>query len=512
MRTCSSARSGASPDRGRGRRGRTDPRIQGCRQGGYDGRRRRTSAKGERGGTNAPGEKLRVGTAADGDGGGGRAGMKLSALGKRLTSESGTRSLMEDLGEIAAAGGDVVNLGGGNPSLIPAAEMVFRVRMQALMQRGGAFERVIGTYDAPEGERGCARALAGLLRREHGWDLSERNVAITNGSQSAFLALFNLLAGPAADDQEGDGDEAGDAAGSGARDGGGRRILLPLSPEYIGYTDIGLSPGMFTARRSVITELGDGLFKYGVDFEGLEAVEDVAAICLSRPTNPTGNVVTDDELARLGTLARARGVPLIVDNAYGLPFPGIVFGDATPAWDEHTILCMSLSKLGLPGLRTGIVVASEEIISALGAVNAIFCLAPGSLGPALVTDLIESGEVLAVGRDVIRPHYAARAARAVDRLRAGLGDYPLRIHKPEGAFFLWLWMPGLPITNAALYERLKARGVVVVSGQYFFPGLQDDDWPHKHECIRISYADEWSRIERGLAVIVEEVRRAYDGG
>ncbi len=71
-------------------------------------------------------------------------------------------------------------------------------------------------------------------------------------------------------------------------------------------------------------------------------------------------------------------------------------------------------------------------------------------------------------------------------------------------------MRGLPVTNAALYERLKARGVIVVSGHYFFPGLEDDDWPHKRECIRISYADDWERIERGLDIIVDEVRRAYD--
>ena len=424
--------------------------------------------------------------------------MNLSAFGQRLTSESGTRSLMDDLGAIAAAGGEIMNLGGGNPSLIPAAEMVFRVRMQALMQQDGAFERAIGTYDAPEGDRRLARALAGLLRREQGWDLTERNIALTNGSQSAFIALFNLLAGPVPG-----GDEDGPRA---------PRILLPLSPEYIGYADAGLSPGMLVARRSTITELGDKLFKYGVDFEGVEAVEDVAAICVSRPTNPTGNVVTDQELARLGSIARARGVPLIVDNAYGLPFPAIVHGEATPVWDENTVLCMSLSKLGLPGLRTGIVIANEELIAALAAVNAIFCLAPGSLGPALAADLVESGDVLALARDVIRPHYAERAERAVDILRDGLDGCDIRIHRPEGAFFLWLWMPGLPITNAVLYERLKARNVIVVSGQHFFPGLEADDWPHKHECIRISYADDWSRIERGLAIIVEEVRRACDGG
>ena len=419
--------------------------------------------------------------------------MDVSAYGRRLLGDSGTRSLMDDLGAIAAAGGAIMNLGGGSPSLIPAAEAVFRRHMVGLLQREGAFERAIGLYGGPAGDRDFAAALAGLLRREVGWKVTARNIALTNGSQSAFLPLFNLLAGPM-----GDGRPA-------------RRILLPLSPEYIGYADLGFTPGLFTARRSTIHELDDKLFKYGVDFEGLEEVEDIGAICVSRPTNPTGNVITDEEVERLGVVARARGVPLILDTAYGAPFPGIVFGESTPVWDEHTVVCMSLSKLGLPGFRTGIVIANEELIEALAAATAIYCLSPGRLGPALATELIERGALLPLARDVIRPHYADRAARAVDRLRTGLNDYPIRIHKPEGAFFLWLWMPGLPITNAALYERLKQRDVIVVSGHYFFPGREDDDWPHKRECIRISYADDWERTERGLDIVAEEVRRAYDG-
>ena len=418
--------------------------------------------------------------------------MELSAFGRRLMSDSGTRSLMDDLGDIASAGGGILNLGGGNPSLIPAAEAVFRRRMRELLERDRAFERAIGAYGGPDGHRGFARALAGFLQDELGWNLTERNIALTNGSQSAFVALFNLLAGPMPD-------------GAPAR-----RVLLPLVPEYIGYADVGFAPGVLTARRSTVRELGDKLFKYGVDFDGLDEVEGIGAICLSRPGNPTGNVVTDAEVERLRAVAHARGVPLILDNAYGLPFPGIVFGPATPVWDEQTIVCLSLSKLGLPAFRTGIVIASEAIVEALVAATAVFCLSPGGVGPALATELVASGEVPALVRDVIRPHYAERAARAVDRLRAGLDGYDVRIHKPEGAFFLWLWMRGLPVTNAALYERLKARGVIVVSGHYFFPGLEDDDWPHKRECIRISYADDWERIERGLDIIVDEVRRAYD--
>ena len=88
---------------------------------------------------------------------------------------------------------------------------------------------------------------------------------------------------------------------------------------------------------------------------------------------------------------------------------------------------------------------------------------------------------------------------------------PLRIHRPEGAFFLWLWFPGLPITSAELYRRLKRRDVYVISGHHFFPGLEQDT-PHRHECLRLSYAQPVERVRAGIAILAEEVRRAYDEG
>jgi valine--pyruvate aminotransferase len=75
---------------------------------------------------------------------------------------------------------------------------------------------------------------------------------------------------------------------------------------------------------------------------------------------------------------------------------------------------------------------------------------------------------------------------------------------------LWLWFKGLPITCQELYERLKQRGVLVVPGQYFFPGLPGE-WQHKHECIRVTYAQEKAVVRAGLRIIAEEVKRAYAG-
>jgi valine--pyruvate aminotransferase len=269
-----------------------------------------------------------------------------------------------------------------------------------------------------------------------------------------------------------------------------------------------LTDDHFLAYRPEISFLEDRLFKYRIDFDALRVGPEIGAICVSRPTNPTGNVLTDEEIDRLSRLAKAHDIPLIIDNAYGAPFPHILYTDVRPVWEEHLILCMSLSKLGMPGPRTGIVIAHPRVVQAIAALNAIISLAPGSVGAALALDMVRSGEVLRLSQEVIRPFYQAKAEQAVAWVRKAMGDAPCYIHKPEGAFFLWLWFKDLPISSQTLYERLKARNVIVLSGHHFFPGLKEE-WPHKHECLRVSYAQDDATVHAGIQIIAEEVRRAY---
>lgn len=417
--------------------------------------------------------------------------MKFSSFGKSLSSDAGIVQLMDDLGNALSVNKSMLMLGGGNPGQIPQVEARFRQRMRDILDAGDQFERLIGDYDPPQGGSRFVAALAALLRREFGWPLSAENIAITNGSQSASFMLFNMLAGHV---------DSGPA----------RRILLPLTPEYIGYADQGVSRNMFTANRPAIEHLDDHLFKYHVDFDKLNVGADIGAICVSRPTNPTGNVLTDDEVMKLMGLARRHDIPLILDSAYGTPFPHIIFTHATPVWDDNVILCMSLSKLGLPGVRTGIVVANEQVIRGLASVNAIVNLTTGGFGAALTVEMVESGEIISISNDIIRPFYQDKANRAVELVRRQLSGYDFAIHRPEGAIFLWLWFPGLPIGAAELYQRLKQRGVLVIPGHYFFPGL-GDDWEHKHECIRVTYSQSADVVEQGIAIIADEVKRAYDG-
>jgi len=411
---------------------------------------------------------------------------ELSVFGKRFSRDTGARVLMEDLGAALAGGQPMLMLGGGNPAHIPEVEALLRERLAALAADEQAFASALGDYDPPAGHTRFIEALAAMLREACGWPVTARNIVLTGGSQSGFFTLFNLLAGR-------------------FEDGSHRRILLPILPEYIGYADLGLEEGLFRPVRPLIETLEGRQFKYRIDFDSLTIDEEVAAICVSRPTNPTGNVISDSELARLDGLAREHGVPLIVDSAYGQPFPGIVFTEAQTRWNENMVLCLSLSKLGLPGARTGIIVAREEIAQAVGAVNAVTALAVSSIGPALVEALVADRRILSVARDMVRPYYAAKLAQALEWLEELFAGLDYRVHRPEGAFFLWLWFPNLPVSSEVLYQRLKARGVLVLSGHYFFPGLVED-WPHTRECIRVSYAQPAAVVRAGLAGIAEELR------
>jgi valine--pyruvate aminotransferase len=416
--------------------------------------------------------------------------MKFSAFGDKFNGPTGIGNLMDDLGKAMAGSEPVLMLGGGNPGSIPEIENCLCRELEKVSQDRSEFARIAGTYDAPNGDMRFIGALVSMLNTQYGWGISAANVVLTNGSQNAFFFLFNLLAGKYSD-------------------GSSKKILLPLAPEYIGYTDVFIEGSHFVANKPAIDYLDDKIFKYRVNFDTLKIDENVAAICVSRPTNPTGNVLTDDEMARLDQLARQHNIPLIVDNAYGLPFPNIIFSSATPEWNKNTIMCMSLSKLGLPGFRTGIVVADRPIIEAISSLNAIVNLAPNSAGTGFMTPLFESGEILELSRDVVRPFYEKKAQSAVAYVREALGQYPVWTHKPEGALFLWLWFKDLPITTLELYGRLKKRGVLIIPGQYFFPGI-DENWDHTQQCIRLTYSQSEDTVRRGIKIIGEEVRALYD--
>jgi valine--pyruvate aminotransferase len=186
--------------------------------------------------------------------------MKHSKFGEKFRHKAGITQLMDDLGA-AMVGGNMLMLGGGNPAHIPAVQARFRKQLEAILSEPRGFETMIGNYDGPRGNETFIAGLVNLLRDAFGWEISSKNIVLTNGSQNAFFCLFNLFAGE-------------------MPDGSKKKILFPLAPEYIGYADAGLSSDFFVAERPSIELLDGGLFKYHVDFDALEVGDDIGAICV----------------------------------------------------------------------------------------------------------------------------------------------------------------------------------------------------------------------------------------
>ena len=434
--------------------------------------------------------------------------MQFSKFGEKFTKNSGILQLMDDLGNALNSEQPINMLGGGNPARIDKVNQTYWSVFKTLAEgdMGSMAIENIGNYSTPQGDAKFIAALVDFFNRHYDWGLTTDNIALTNGSQNAFFYLFNLFGGQFDDQAQGSID---------------KKILLPLAPEYVGYADAHVDGQHFIAVPPSIEFVQhqgeDGFFKYRVDFDTLENLAElhngeIGAICCSRPTNPTGNVLTDDEMARLEAIAKRFDIPLIIDNAYGMPFPNIIYSQATLNWNEQIILCFSLSKIGLPGVRTGIVVANPQVVKAISSLNAIVNLAPTRFGAAIATPLLQDDRLKDLSDNHIRPFYQGQAKLAVQLLKQELGDLPndaMKIHKPEGAIFLWVWFKDLPITTVELYERLKAKGTLIIPSEHFFVGVDTENFKHAHECIRLSIAQDDDTLKKGIATIGEVVREVY---
>lgn len=415
--------------------------------------------------------------------------LKLSAFGELMAQDSPIVSLMADLGEALNVNPDLLFLGGGNPAAVPGAQQLFARHLQELSSDRNALNAVLGVYQSPQGNELTLKLLARYFRERCGWPVEPQNLVLVSGSQTAFFLLLNLF--------------AGDCAA-----GGYRHVHLPLVPEYLGYASQGLAEGVFRAHAPSVELTGPNRFKYGIDFAHLNLGDQAGAVCVSRPTNPSGNLLTDAELTQLHALAYSKSIPLIVDLAYGQPFPNVVYSASTPLWRQGMINVMSLSKLGLPGVRTAVVLADSQVVDLITRANTIISLANGNLGPVLFNRLIESGDIDLLTQATLPQFYRAQRDLMVDLIEHELAHIPYRLHEPEGAFFVWLWFEGLPITSDELYQRLKQQGVLVMAGEPFFFGLEQH-WQHGRQCIRLTYCQGEAVLRQAVAMIARELQALY---
>ena len=146
---------------------------------------------------------------------------------------------MEDLSISIPDWKTLYPLGGGNPAHIPEIQALIREAAETLIADTALFAKTVGDYDSPQGNELLREVLATKLKADYGWAVTADHIVITNGSQASFEILFNSLAGQ-------------------FDDGTWRQLLLPMTPEYVGYTDMARQDQpLLRAQRANIELIGD---------------------------------------------------------------------------------------------------------------------------------------------------------------------------------------------------------------------------------------------------------------
>lgn len=421
--------------------------------------------------------------------------INLSPIGTQMSNLSGVRAIMKDIQETLAAekGREFINLSAGNPVILPEIEQMWRDYTHELLDSPD-YGEVVCRYGSSQGYQPLIDAIVNDFNHRYGLDLTPENVLITPGSQSLYFYAINAFGGQTPGGQM-------------------KQVVLPLSPDYTGYGGMAIVPESVIAYKPILDiDAANHSFKYRPDFSQLQIGEDTGCVLFSRPCNPTGNVLTDEEVQKIANLAANYNAPVLIDSAYAPPFPALNFTEMTPIFGENILHCMSLSKAGLPGERVGIALGSEKFISVLESFQTNMCLHSSRYGQAIAAKAIASGRLADLATTVIRPYYQHKFTVLEAELTKSMPtDLPWFLHRGEGAIFAWMWFQDLPGTDWELYQALKQVGIIVVPGNSFFPGLDETDWAHKRQCIRISLTASDEDITTAMERLATVVTQMYQG-
>ncbi|MFN6567349.1 valine--pyruvate transaminase [Nostoc minutum NIES-26] len=416
----------------------------------------------------------------------------LTKIAAQMSNLTGVRAIMKDIIETLQSNGgqELINLSAGNPLILPEVEQLWRDCTADLLA-SSEYGEVVCRYGSSQGYAPLIEAIANDFNKRYGLNLTERNILITPGSQTLYFYAANCFGGYTSSGQL-------------------KQIVLPLSPDYTGYGGICLVPEALIAYKpSLDIDSSAHRFKYRPDFSQLSITDDTGCVIFSRPCNPTGNVLTDEEVRKIAALAAPYDVPVLIDSAYAPPFPALNFTDMSLIFGENIIHCTSLSKAGLPGERIGIAIGHERLIQILESFQTNASLHSSRYGQAIAARAINSGALVQIAEQVIRPFYQNKFTVLENTLDEAMPkNLPWFLHRGEGAIFAWLWLQDLPITDWELYQELKQVGVIVVPGSTFFPGLQEE-WQHKHQCVRISLTGSDEEIVTGMQRLAKVAEQVY---
>ncbi len=353
--------------------------------------------------------------------------------------------IMEHAHRLEAQGREVIHLEVGEPDF-DTPEVIISAAEAALRAGHTHYTAALGIPELRE-------AIAEFYNRKFGVSVSPERVMVTNGTSPGLMMLFSVLV------------DAGDE-------------IIISDPHYACYPAFILSACGKPVRISTRAEDGFAL--------KAEAVRDYLtpknrAILVNSPSNPTGTVLSRQDMAALAEL----GVPIVSDEIYH----GLSYQD-----EEHTALqftddCFVINGFSkyfaMTGWRVGYLIAPPEYIRPLEILQQNYFVSPNSFVQYAALAALAEGVPEA---ERMREIYDERRKIMLARLK----EIGLEIlHEPTGAFYAFADARTHGADSLKLAkEILEATGVAVAPGADFGPGGEG--------FLRFSYCNSIENIEKGL--------------
>lgn len=360
-------------------------------------------------------------------------------------------SAIRDIGNKVVKDPSIINFTIGQPDFI-TPDSILEAAGRAIGDRRTAYTHNAGV---PE----LRQAASDYVNRRYGLHYSpEDEILITTGASEALDIAFRSILNP--------GDE----------------VILP-APVYPGYEPL----IRMCHATPIFVDTRENGCKISADLIKVNLTDKTKCIVLPYPSNPTGTLLTAEELEEIADLLRGKDLFIVSDEIYS----ELTYGHkhqsiaSLPGMKEQCIVINGLSKShAMTGWRIGFTLAPAWITEQMFKVHAYNCVCASAISQyaaieALRHDLPEVEEM--------RRQYEARRDYAYRRVT----DMGLDAIRPDGAFYLFVSIEKLGLSSNEFVHGLVDEAKVAVIPGYGFSEFGEG-------FIRISFACSMDNLEKGM--------------
>lgn len=361
--------------------------------------------------------------------------MRYSPLIDRLSGLGGAKwALHARARQMKAKGQDIIELTIGEPDQ-PAADDLIEAAVTGLRARR------LG-YSNGRGEPALLAALAAHYSAQSGRRIGTDQILAFPGTQTALFAALHVMLSPGDEVLVGDPMYAtyeGLIAATGAR-----IVPVPLRPEH----------GFQMQAQDVASRL----------------TPNSRVLFLNSPHNPSGAILSRDQIAALGRIAVDADLWILSDEVYAeMIFPGEVFVSPLefPEFADRTVVTSSISKShAAPGLRSGWCVGSPD-----------FCAHALPLAETMLFGnqpfIADATAAALTAPPLVARQMAESFSRRAALVARGLdGVEGMRVHQPKAGMFTLVDIRATGLSGEAFADLLLDRqSVAVMPGESFGKAL-----------------------------------------